>query len=101
MVCGVCIACLLTPLYSFVWLPDVSLVFLHSPLFLSPIHVDARALCEAALSLKKLGLTVVNSGTHEALAGIFDLQPLKELVISLYRAEVSSACMCVCMYVCM
>ena len=59
----------------------------------SPIHVDARALCEAALSLKKLGLTVVNSGTHEALARIFDLQPLEELVLSLFPdTEVSSAC---------
>ena len=36
VVCVVCVACLLTPLYPFVWLPDVSLVFLHSPLFLFP-----------------------------------------------------------------
>ena len=94
----------LTPLYPFVWLPDVSLVFLHSPLFLSPIHVDARALCEAALSLKKLNLDVVYSGTHEALARIFDLQPLKELYVSLFTpTDVSSACspgVYVCMYVC-
>ena len=66
----------------------------------SPIHVDARTLCEAALSLKKLLLTVVNSGTHEALARMFDLQPLEELLLALYF-EVSSACSPVCMYVCM
>ena len=59
----------------------------------SPIHVDARALCEAALSLKKLDLRVVYSGTHEALARIFDLQPLEELALGLFsNAEVSSAC---------
>ena len=63
----------------------------------SPIHVDARALCEAAVSLKKLHLRVVNSGTQEALAGIFVLQPLEELVLDI-DTEVSSACspgMCV------
>ena len=49
----------------------------------SPIRVDARALCEAALSLKKLELTVVNSGTHEAVARILDLQTLEELVLTL------------------
>ena len=59
----------------------------------SPIYVDATALCEAALSLKMLDLRVVNSTTHEALAGIFDLQPLEELVLCLYfDDEVSSAC---------
>ena len=59
----------------------------------SPIHVDARALCEAALSLKKLDLTVRNSGSHEALAGIFDLQSLEELSLFLHPYyEVSSAC---------
>ena len=99
MVCVVCVACLLTPLYPFVWLPDVSLVFLDSPLFSSPIHVDVRALCGAAMSLKKLDLGVNNS-SHEALARMFDLQPLEELVLSLY-SEVSSACSPVCMYVCM
>ena len=65
----------------------------------SPIHVDARALCEAAVSLKKLHLRVVNSGTQEALAGIFVLQPLEELVLVVFiDTEVSSACspgMCV------
>ena len=38
VVCVVCVACLLTPLYPFVWLPDGSLVFLHSPLFLFYSH---------------------------------------------------------------
>ena len=69
----------------------------------SPIHVDARALCEAALSLKKLGLKVVYNGTHEALARIFDLQPLEELFLVLFiDTKVSNACspgMYVCMYV--
>ena len=68
------------------------------------IHVDARALCEAALSLKKLYL-MINNGTHEALARIFALQPLEELVLFLLsHTEVSGACspgMYVCMYVCM
>ena len=67
----------------------------------SPIHVDARALCEAALSLKKLDLRVDNSCTYEALARIVDLQPLEELVLIFffevilrhnYNTEVSSAC---------
>ena len=57
----------------------------------SPIRVDARVLCEAALSLKKLVLRVVNSGTHEAVARIFDLQ-LEELVLDFYGDKVSSAC---------
>ena len=69
----------------------------------SPIHVDASALCEATLSLKKLDLTVHKSDTHEALARIFDLQPLEELDLFLFPdAEVSSACSpgtYVCMYV--
>ena len=71
----------------------------------SPIHVDASALCEAAASLKKLDLGVVNSSTHEALARIFVLQLLDELALCfLFNTEVSSACspdMYVCMYVCM
>ena len=71
----------------------------------SPIHVDASALCEAALSLKKLDLTEDNSCTHEALARIFVLQPLHELALCFFsNAEVSSTCspgMYVCMYVCM
>ncbi len=59
----------------------------------SPIHVDAKALCEAALSLKKLDLTVHNSSTHKALAGIFVLRTLEELFLSLFLdTEVSSAC---------
>ena len=76
----------------------------------SPIRVDARTLCEAALSLKKLDLAVVNNGTHEAVARIFDLQ-LEELVLSFYLTlsdgfygdKVSSACSpgtYVRMYVC-
>ena len=70
----------------------------------SPIHVDARALCEATVSLKKLFLTV-DSGTHEALSRIFDLQPLKELILVLVSdiEIVSSACspgMYVRVYVC-
>ena len=59
----------------------------------SPIHVDTTALCEAALSLKKLHLRVVNNATHEPLARIFVLQTLEELVLVLHpAAEVSSAC---------
>ena len=48
--------------------------------FSSPIHVDVWALCGAAVSLKKLHLTVYNS-SHEALARIFDLQILEELTL--------------------
>ena len=59
----------------------------------SPIYVDATALCEAALSLKMLDLTLQYSSTHEALARIFDIQTLKELDLGLYFVdEVSSAC---------
>ena len=51
----------------------------------SPIYVDATALCEAALSLKMLHLIVDKaSATHEALARIFVLQPLEELVLNLF-----------------
>ena len=35
------------------------------------------------MSLKKLDLTVHNSVTHEALAGIFVLRALEELVLTL------------------
>ena len=67
----------------------------------SPIHVDARALCEAALSLKKLDLRVHYSTTHEALAKIFVLQLLDELALCLFfDTGVSSACSSG-MYVCM
>ena len=90
--CVVCVACLLTPLNLFVWLPDVPLVFLHNSSLSLPTHIDARALCEAALSLKKLDLRVGNS-THKALARIFALQTLEELVLVLFStSEVSSAC---------
>ena len=45
------------------------------------------------MSLKKLDLRVDNSGTQEALARIFVLQPLEELVlVLLIDTEVSSAC---------
>ena len=57
----------------------------------SPIHVDVRALCGAAVSLKKLHLKVHNS-SHEALARIFDLQILEELALFFNPLnEVSSA----------
>ena len=106
--CGVCGVCCMS-LNSSVSLcvaarcvscvPPFSLVSL--PLF---TYVDARALCGAALSLKNLALSMGNSVTHEALARIFDLQPLEELALSLYTTtEVSSACspgMYVCTYVC-
>ena len=92
--CVVCVACLLIPLYPFVWLADVSLVFLHSPLFFSsPIDIDARALCQAAGSLKKLKLSVIQSCPSEALAEVFDHRPLEELDLALLiGVEVSSAC---------
>ena len=62
------------------------------PCYSSPNHVDARALCEAAVSLKKLDL-MDNSVTYESLARIFALQTLEELVLHLYTdTEVSSAC---------
>ena len=65
----------------------------------SPIHVDARALCQAAGSLQKLKLTVDESCTSEALAVVFDHRPLEELDLILLPdlilysgVEVSSAC---------
>ena len=67
------------------------------PCFSSPIHVDVRALCEAALSLKKLYLRVDNSGTHKALAMIFDHKTLEELVLVVH---VHLVCMYVRTYVC-
>ena len=60
----------------------------------SPIDVDARAVCQAAGSLKKLMLSVNQSCTSEALAEVFDHRPLEELDFALYvSAEVSSACL--------
>ena len=45
------------------------------------------------MSLKELQLRVRYSCTHEALARIFTLQPLEELIVVFYlNAEVSSAC---------
>ena len=59
----------------------------------SPIDVDARALCQAAGSLKKLKLSVYESCPSEALAEVFDHRPLEELYLTLFRdVEVSSAC---------
>ena len=57
------------------------------------MDVDARALCKAAGSLKRLYLTVDGSCTSEALAEVFEHRPLEELDLSLYTAvQVSSAC---------
>ena len=61
----------------------------------SPIDVDARALCKAAGSLKRLTLDMWKHCTSEALAEVFDHRPLEELYLtfSIYCAiEVSSAC---------
>ena len=59
----------------------------------SPIDVDARALCQAAGSLKKLELVVTQSCLSEALAKVFDHRPLEELDLNFFRdVEVSSAC---------
>ena len=59
----------------------------------SPTDVDARALCQAAGSLKKLKLRVYQSFPSEALAEVFDHRPLEELGLTLYSSvEVSSAC---------
>ena len=109
-VCGVCCMSLNSPVSLCVaarcvsCVPPFSLVSL--PLF---TYVDTRALCEAALSLKKLNLTVI-SVTCEALAVIFDLQSLNELALKHrfdFIAKVSSACssgtyvrMYVCSYSC-
>ena len=57
------------------------------------MNVDARALCKAAGSLKRLKLRVYGSCTSEALAEVFDHRPLEELALTLIGAvEVSSAC---------
>ena len=59
----------------------------------SPIDVDARALCVAAGSLKKLKLRVDQSFPSEALVVVFDHRPLEELGLTLYSGvEVSSVC---------
>ena len=82
-VCGVCCMSLNSPVSLCVaarcvsCVPPFSLVSL--PLF---TYVDARALCGAALSLKKLSLNVYFSTTHKALAGIFDLQSLNKLALT-------------------
>ena len=48
------------------------------------MHVDARALCQAAVSLESFTLEVAGSCTAESLAGIFDHKPLKELDLTVY-----------------
>ena len=59
----------------------------------SPIDIDARALCQAAGSLKKLKLLVYQSCSYKALAEVFDHRPLEELGLTFYSdVEVSSAC---------
>ena len=70
------------------------------PCSFSPIDVDARALCRAAGSLKKLKLTVNQTFlSSDALAEVFDHRPLEELGLTLSsdpidysEVEVSSAC---------
>ena len=59
------------------------------------MDVDARALCKAAGSLKRLTMEVGEYCTSEALAEFFDHRPLEELYLALYCAvdsEVSIAC---------
>ena len=57
------------------------------------MDVDARALCKAAGSLKRLELEVVISCTSEALAEVFEHRPLEELELTLIcDVKVSSAC---------
>ena len=64
------------------------------------MDVDARALCKAAGSLKRLELIVdiINISlwevcTSEALAEVFEHRPLEELDLFLYCAvQVSSPC---------
>ena len=59
------------------------------------MNVDARALCKAAGSLKRLTLSVDRRCTSEALAEVFEHRPLEELGLTIYCAvdvEVSSAC---------
>ena len=57
------------------------------------MDVDARALCKAAGSLKRLDLSVNGSCTSEALADVFEHRPLEELELVLFSAvKVSSAC---------
>ena len=59
----------------------------------SPIDVDARALCKAAGSLKRLKMEVLKYCTSEALAVVFDHRLLEELDFTLDSAVgVSSAC---------
>ena len=57
------------------------------------MDVDARALCKAAGSLKRLNLTVGLHCTSEALAEVFEHRPLEELDLTFSSVvKVSSAC---------
>ena len=57
------------------------------------MDIDARALCKAAGSLKRLILEVQEYCTSEALAEVFEHRPLEELDLTLICVvEVSSAC---------
>ena len=59
------------------------------------MDVDARALCKAAGSLKRLKLGVLQSCTSKALAEVFEHRPLEELdVILIHAIKVSSPCRC-------
>ena len=76
-------------------MPDVSLLCSSIlPCSPSPIHIDARMLCEAARSLKRLTLGVHRRCTSEALAEVFGHRPLEDLHLTLddSAVEVSSAC---------
>ena len=79
----------------------MSLVFSILPCSSSPIDVDARALCQAAGSLKELGLTVQRSYTSEAVAEVFDHKPLEELsfTITVYEVSIIVHVHLVCSYV--
>ena len=93
MVCVVCVACLLTPCIPLCGCQMCLLCSSILPCSSSPIHVDARALCGAALLLKRLNLTVFHECKAEALAGIVSILNLEELVLDLFPTlEVSSAC---------
>ena len=92
--CAVCVACLLIPLYPLCGCRCVSCVLPFPLVPLPPLtYVDAKALCQAAGSLKKLKLKVDQSRSSEALAEVFGHRPLEELGITpLPDVEVSSAC---------
>ena len=95
MVCVVCVACLLIDSTVSLCVAARCVRLLCSfilPCSFSPIHVDASALCEVALALKRLYLRVDRNSTHKALACIFSLPNLEKLVLVLSSAvEVSCA----------